>query len=185
MYAFTLCMWIKSSASPGIGTPFSYGVPGQANEIVLIEWGNNPIELLINDKASSFWFPKSTKSLWLYDKKYNLHSLYWATLLLMGFYVSQPQLHAHCILTTGCPVAFGGTRWKVAPHLHLLDHTGRPMGGLPRWREAGNRRQPGCLAPHQTRGRHHPGAGAGKEDPKIWEETNDQTVSDARLCLLF
>lgn len=52
MYAFTLCMWIKSSAIPGIGTPFSYGVPGQANEIVLIEWGNNPIELLINDKAS-------------------------------------------------------------------------------------------------------------------------------------
>lgn len=52
MYAFTLCMWIKSSASPGIGTPFSYGVPGQANEIVLIEWGNNPIELLINDMAS-------------------------------------------------------------------------------------------------------------------------------------
>ncbi|CAL8381647.1 neuronal pentraxin-2b isoform X1 [Gadus morhua] len=52
MYAFTLCMWVKSSASPGIGTPFSYGVPGQANEIVLIEWGNNPIELLINDKVA-------------------------------------------------------------------------------------------------------------------------------------
>ncbi|XP_033466805.1 neuronal pentraxin-2 [Epinephelus lanceolatus] len=52
MYAFTLCMWIKSSTSPGIGTPFSYGVPGQANEIVLIEWGNNPIELLINDKVA-------------------------------------------------------------------------------------------------------------------------------------
>ncbi|CAB1342377.1 unnamed protein product [Coregonus sp. 'balchen'] len=50
MYAFTVCMWLKSSASPGIGTPFSYGVPGQANEIVLIEWGNNPIELLVNDK---------------------------------------------------------------------------------------------------------------------------------------
>ncbi|KAK3520366.1 hypothetical protein QTP70_024045 [Hemibagrus guttatus] len=50
MYAFTMCMWLKSSASPGIGTPFSYGVPGQANEIVLIEWGNNPIELLVNDK---------------------------------------------------------------------------------------------------------------------------------------
>lgn len=58
MYAFTLCMWIKSSATPGIGTPFSYGVPGQANEIVLIEWGNNPIELLINDKASGFRSPK-------------------------------------------------------------------------------------------------------------------------------
>ncbi|KAI1895993.1 hypothetical protein AGOR_G00090230 [Albula goreensis] len=52
MYAFTVCMWLKSSASPGIGTPFSYGVPGQANEIVLIEWGNNPIELLINDKVA-------------------------------------------------------------------------------------------------------------------------------------
>ncbi|XP_007251249.2 neuronal pentraxin-2b [Astyanax mexicanus] len=52
MYAFTVCMWLKSSASPGIGTPFSYGVPGQANEIVLIEWGNNPMELLINDKVA-------------------------------------------------------------------------------------------------------------------------------------
>ncbi|XP_051968851.1 neuronal pentraxin-2-like [Xyrauchen texanus] len=52
MYAFTICMWLKSSASPGIGTPFSYGVPGQANEIVLIEWGNNPLELLINDKVA-------------------------------------------------------------------------------------------------------------------------------------
>ncbi|KAJ3600364.1 hypothetical protein NHX12_031349 [Muraenolepis orangiensis] len=50
MYAFTVCMWLKSSASPGVGTPFSYGVPGQANEIVLIEWGNNPIELLVDDK---------------------------------------------------------------------------------------------------------------------------------------
>lgn len=55
MYAFTVCMWLKSSASPGIGTPFSYGVPGQANEIVLIEWGNNPIELLVNDKVSLLW----------------------------------------------------------------------------------------------------------------------------------
>ncbi|XP_037647044.1 neuronal pentraxin-2a isoform X1 [Sebastes umbrosus] len=52
MYAFTVCMWLKSSATPGIGTPFSYGVPGQANEIVLIEWGNNPIELLVNDKVA-------------------------------------------------------------------------------------------------------------------------------------
>lgn len=56
MYAFTVCMWLKSSASFGIGTPFSYGVPGQANEIVLIEWGNNPIELLINDKANIIVF---------------------------------------------------------------------------------------------------------------------------------
>lgn len=53
LYAFTVCLWLRSSASPGIGTPFSYAVPGQANEIVLIEWGNNPIELLINDKVRS------------------------------------------------------------------------------------------------------------------------------------
>ncbi|XP_036408853.1 neuronal pentraxin-2a [Megalops cyprinoides] len=52
MYAFTVCMWLKSSASPGIGTPFSYGVSGQANEIVLIEWGTNPMELLVNDKVA-------------------------------------------------------------------------------------------------------------------------------------
>ncbi|KAJ8253914.1 hypothetical protein COCON_G00205260 [Conger conger] len=52
MYAFTICMWLKSSASPGIGTPFSYAVPGQANEIVLIEWGTNPMELLVNDKVA-------------------------------------------------------------------------------------------------------------------------------------
>ncbi|MBN3314272.1 NPTX1 protein, partial [Atractosteus spatula] len=50
MYAFAVCMWIKSSASPGVGTPFSYAVSGQSNELVLIEWGNNPMEILINDK---------------------------------------------------------------------------------------------------------------------------------------
>ncbi|XP_038676425.1 neuronal pentraxin-2b isoform X1 [Scyliorhinus canicula] len=52
MYAFTVCMWIRSRASSGIGTPFSYAVSGQTNEIVLIEWGKNPIELLINDKVA-------------------------------------------------------------------------------------------------------------------------------------
>uniref|UniRef100_A0A4W3HSG3 Neuronal pentraxin IIb n=1 Tax=Callorhinchus milii TaxID=7868 RepID=A0A4W3HSG3_CALMI len=52
MYGFTICLWIRSRGSSGIGTPFSYAVPGQANEIVLIEWGNNPIELLINDKVA-------------------------------------------------------------------------------------------------------------------------------------
>ena len=52
MYAFSVCMWLKSSAAPGVGTPFSYAVPGQANELVLIEWGNNPMEILINDKVT-------------------------------------------------------------------------------------------------------------------------------------
>ncbi|XP_069055830.1 neuronal pentraxin-1 isoform X1 [Pleurodeles waltl] len=56
MYAFTVCMWLKSNASPGVGTPFSYAVPGQANEVVLIEWGNNPMEILINDKVAKLPF---------------------------------------------------------------------------------------------------------------------------------
>ncbi|MBN3307547.1 NPTX1 protein, partial [Amia calva] len=56
MYAFTVCMWIKSNASPGVGTPFSYAVSGQANELVLIEWGNNPMEILINDKVAKLPF---------------------------------------------------------------------------------------------------------------------------------
>ncbi|XP_054851268.1 neuronal pentraxin-1-like [Eublepharis macularius] len=53
IFAFSICLWLKSSSAPGMGTPFSYSVPGQANEVVLIEWGNNPMELLINDKAAA------------------------------------------------------------------------------------------------------------------------------------
>ncbi|XP_053190006.1 neuronal pentraxin-2-like [Scomber japonicus] len=51
IFAMTICLRLKSGEGPGLGTPFSYAVPGQANELVLIEWGNNPMELLINDKA--------------------------------------------------------------------------------------------------------------------------------------
>ncbi|XP_010786831.1 neuronal pentraxin-2 isoform X2 [Notothenia coriiceps] len=51
IFAMTLCLWIKSGAGQTLGTPFSYSAPGQANEIVLIEWGDNPMELLIDDKA--------------------------------------------------------------------------------------------------------------------------------------
>lgn len=51
LFALTICLWVKAGSGPGLGTPFSYAVPGQANELVLIEWGSNPMELLINDKA--------------------------------------------------------------------------------------------------------------------------------------
>lgn len=51
IFALTLCLWIKGGAGSGLGTPFSYSVPGQANELVLIEWGNNPMELLVDDKV--------------------------------------------------------------------------------------------------------------------------------------
>ncbi|KAB1270150.1 Neuronal pentraxin receptor [Camelus dromedarius] len=53
LYAFTVCMWLRSkSEGTGQGTPFSYSVPGQANEIVLLEAGHDPMELLINDKVA-------------------------------------------------------------------------------------------------------------------------------------
>ncbi|KAM6909652.1 neuronal pentraxin-2 [Xenentodon cancila] len=51
IFALTLCLWMKVGMGPGLGTPFSYSAPGQSNELVLIEWGSNPIELLIDDKA--------------------------------------------------------------------------------------------------------------------------------------
>ncbi|XP_074077180.1 neuronal pentraxin receptor [Macrotis lagotis] len=53
LYSFTICMWLKSkSGGMGIGTPFSYSVPGQSNEMVLLEAGHDPMELLINDKVA-------------------------------------------------------------------------------------------------------------------------------------
>uniref|UniRef100_A0A8C0VXS6 Pentraxin (PTX) domain-containing protein n=3 Tax=Castor canadensis TaxID=51338 RepID=A0A8C0VXS6_CASCN len=53
LYAFTACMWLRSrSGGTGQGTPFSYSVPGQANEVVLLEAGHEPMELLINDKVA-------------------------------------------------------------------------------------------------------------------------------------
>nr|XP_028602541.1 neuronal pentraxin receptor isoform X2 [Podarcis muralis] len=60
LYAFTVCMWLKSKGPAGVGTPFSYSVPGQSNELVLLEWGNNPMELIINDKVAQL--PMSLKS---------------------------------------------------------------------------------------------------------------------------
>lgn len=51
IFALTICLWVKPGTGPGLGTPFSYAVPGQANELVLIEWGGNPMELLINDEV--------------------------------------------------------------------------------------------------------------------------------------
>ncbi|XP_015238683.1 PREDICTED: neuronal pentraxin receptor [Cyprinodon variegatus] len=51
MYAFTACMWLKAKEG-GIGTPFSYSVLGQPNELVLLQGVHNPAELLINDKVA-------------------------------------------------------------------------------------------------------------------------------------
>ncbi|KTF86528.1 hypothetical protein cypCar_00003377 [Cyprinus carpio] len=85
MYAFTICMWLKSGSSPGIGTPFSYGVPGQANEIVLIEWGHNPIELLINDKVKN-------QQLYLY-------------------FITPQELHMVTCMVAQLPLSLSDGRW--------------------------------------------------------------------------
>ncbi|XP_028326685.1 neuronal pentraxin-2-like [Gouania willdenowi] len=72
IFALTLCMWIKAGSAPGLGTPFSYSAPGQSNELVLIEWGNNPLELLIDDKAV-------TLPLTLSDGKWHHICVTWST----------------------------------------------------------------------------------------------------------
>lgn len=54
IFALTVCLWLKGGSGQGIGTPFSYSVPGQANELVLIEWANSPMELLVNDKVRTY-----------------------------------------------------------------------------------------------------------------------------------
>ncbi|KAH0616877.1 hypothetical protein JD844_028327 [Phrynosoma platyrhinos] len=36
LYAFTVCMWLKAKGPGAVGTPFSYSVPGQSNELVLL-----------------------------------------------------------------------------------------------------------------------------------------------------
>ncbi|TKS82145.1 Neuronal pentraxin-1 [Collichthys lucidus] len=72
IFALTLCLWIKAGMGPSLGTPFSYSAPGQANELVLIEWGNNPLELLIDDKAI-------TLPLSLNDGKWHHVCVTWST----------------------------------------------------------------------------------------------------------
>lgn len=48
--AFTLCLWLRP-AEGGIGTPLSYAVPEQPNELVLLQGLRSPADLLINDKV--------------------------------------------------------------------------------------------------------------------------------------
>ncbi|KPP56439.1 hypothetical protein Z043_125941, partial [Scleropages formosus] len=50
LYAFTTCLWLRTKDG-GIGTPFSYAVPDQPNELVLLRGVHNPVELLVNDRV--------------------------------------------------------------------------------------------------------------------------------------
>lgn len=48
--ALTVCLWLRP-AEGGIGTPLSYAVSKQPNELVLMQGLHTPAELLINDKV--------------------------------------------------------------------------------------------------------------------------------------
>ncbi|XP_038836269.1 neuronal pentraxin receptor-like [Salvelinus namaycush] len=49
--AFTVCLWLRPTEG-GIGTPFSYAVAEQPNELVLLQGMHTPVELLINNKVA-------------------------------------------------------------------------------------------------------------------------------------
>lgn len=49
--ALTACLWLRP-AEGGIGTPLSYAVPEQPNELVLLQGLHTPAELLVNDKVA-------------------------------------------------------------------------------------------------------------------------------------
>ncbi|XP_034047235.1 neuronal pentraxin receptor [Thalassophryne amazonica] len=51
LQAFTICMWLRPTEG-SIGTPLSYAVPDQPNEVVLLQGVHTPTELLINDKVA-------------------------------------------------------------------------------------------------------------------------------------
>jgi len=85
IFALTLCLWIKAGVGPGLGTPFSYSAPGQANELVLIEWGDDPMELLIDDKVGGGDTHSPHKADWLiaYDFKLFQKYLYVLSYLIL------------------------------------------------------------------------------------------------------
>lgn len=73
--AFTICLWLRA-AERGIGTPVSYAVPEQPNELVLLQGLHAPAELLINDKVlrvsdsvgSEYLFHNFSVVLWIFKE---------------------------------------------------------------------------------------------------------------------
>ena len=144
MVSFTACLWIKSNASPGVGTPFSYAVPGQANELVLIEWGNHPMEILINDKVPPH--PTPTPEVEIQKEKRG----------------GRRVRDSPAVPAAGGEAPFPHQRRQMASPVHHLDNQGRPVGSLSGRHDAGQRGEPGALPPHQTRGGAGAGPGAGR-----------------------
>uniref|UniRef100_A0AAY4AP58 Pentraxin (PTX) domain-containing protein n=2 Tax=Denticeps clupeoides TaxID=299321 RepID=A0AAY4AP58_9TELE len=52
LHAFTVCLWLRPTQGY-IGTPLSYAVPSQPNELVILEGKHRSVELLINDKVTT------------------------------------------------------------------------------------------------------------------------------------
>ncbi|KAJ3601477.1 hypothetical protein NHX12_032445 [Muraenolepis orangiensis] len=51
--AFSACLWLRSTEERGpAGTPLSYAVQGQPNEMVLLQGPRGALELLVNDKVA-------------------------------------------------------------------------------------------------------------------------------------
>ena len=46
--AFTVCLWVKVGDQSGEGTLFSYSVPNNDNEIVVIDYSS--LKILVNDR---------------------------------------------------------------------------------------------------------------------------------------
>ncbi|KAG7256367.1 hypothetical protein CRUP_012291 [Coryphaenoides rupestris] len=54
LQALTACLWLRSTEERGpAGTPLSYAVPGQPNELVLLQGPRGALELLVNDKVGA------------------------------------------------------------------------------------------------------------------------------------
>lgn len=67
--ALTLCLWLRP-AEGGIGTPLSYAVPAQPNELVLLQGLHTPTELLINDKVPYRLSRPLLAGQWIYSPKF-------------------------------------------------------------------------------------------------------------------
>ncbi|KAM3864456.1 neuronal pentraxin receptor-like [Diretmus argenteus] len=51
LQALTVCLWLRPTEG-GTGTPLSYAVPEQVNELVLLQGLHTPAELVVNDQVA-------------------------------------------------------------------------------------------------------------------------------------
>ncbi|XP_062382884.1 chromobox protein homolog 6 [Sardina pilchardus] len=51
LHALTVCFWLRPRHAR-LGTPLSYAVPGQPNELVLLQGKRQPLELIVNNQVA-------------------------------------------------------------------------------------------------------------------------------------